>query len=216
LVPVQHGHDSIEFVFDVHHDVWFEGAGSRERVRKHKDDGTTTKVGYVGTDGGDSEQVGRILNEQARESMIGVIIGNAVGDYEVRAERSDQANHLMPELQSVVELAIGLIENFVGRADRGASGLSLSPAPTCQPWPVHRLVTGLAIGQADQSNDMAQRTPLGRGTTGLDVGIIRMRTDHEDSQRSICHGFGSSSASFERANQRFAVAGACLLAAAFP
>ena len=44
---------------------------------------------------------------------------------------------------------------------------------------MHRLVAGLAVGQADQPDDMAQGTPLRRRPAGLDVGVVGMGADDE-------------------------------------
>ena len=81
-------------------------------------------MGNFRTDRGYSEQVGCILHQQARESMIGVVVRRAVRDDEVRSERSDEADDLVAKLQAVVELAIGLIEDLVGCADRGPGRLA--------------------------------------------------------------------------------------------
>jgi hypothetical protein len=70
--------------------------------------------------------------------------------------------------------------------------LSLGSAATRELRPVHRLVAGLPVGQADQMYDMTQSTPLGRCPAGLKIGIVRMRTNNEDAQGSICHANGSS------------------------
>jgi hypothetical protein len=48
-------------------------------------------------------------------------------------------------------------------------------------------MSGLSIGQTDKLDHMPQRTPFRRGPAGLDVGIIRMRPNHDDSKRLLNH-----------------------------
>ena len=54
--------------------------------------------------------------------------------------------------------------------------------------PGHRLVPGLAVGEAHQLHHVAEPTPLRRRSARLDVGVVRMRADDEDPQRLVRHG----------------------------
>ena len=67
-------------------------------------------------------------------------------------------------------------------ADDGSGRFCLDPSALGERLPIHRLVAGLPVGQAHQPYNMAQRTPLGRCPTGLDIGIIRVGTDNEHSR----------------------------------
>jgi hypothetical protein len=157
---VQHGHDAIESVLDVHDDVRLEAAGLGKGVREEEHDRTEREVGHIRTDGGHGEQVRCILDQQAGESVIRMVVRRAVSDDEVRVKRSDEAYHLVAKPQAVVELAVGLIEDLVSCTDDGRGRLSFGSSTAGELRPIHRLVTGLAVGQTHQSYDMTQSTPL--------------------------------------------------------
>src|SRR5262249_39902762 len=52
-----------------------------------------------------------------------------------------------------------------------------------QRGPAQRLVSGAAIGEADQLDDLAEGAPLRRGAAHLDVGVVRMGVEDTDSHR---------------------------------
>ena len=56
----------------------------------------------------------------------------------------------------------------------------------------HRLVSGLAVGQAHQPHDVAQGAPLGGRASGLDIGIVGMGADDEHTHGIVRHGVASS------------------------
>ncbi len=63
----------------------------------------------------------------------------------------------MAVLQPIVELAVGMIEDFVCRADDSlAAALGLGFRRWANGSAVHRMVTGLAVGETHEPDDMPQ------------------------------------------------------------
>ena len=187
LVAVQHGDQAVELGVDVHDDVRLEPAGPGEGVGEVEDHRAGGEVRDVGADGGHGQQVGRVLDQQAGEAMVGVVVGRPVRDDQVRPEGPDQADHLAAVVQPVVELAVGMVEDLVRGADDRGGGLRLAASPTRQLGPGHRVVAGPPVGQAHQPDDVARVAPPGGRPAGLDVGVIRVGADDEDAQRLFSH-----------------------------
>ena len=97
----------------------------------------------------------------------------------------------MAILQAVVQLAIRMIEDLVGRADGCRGGLRLGASPDRQFGAGHRLMPRPAVGQAHHPDDVSQRTPPGCRPAGLDVSIIRMGTNDAGSARGVQSWFGA-------------------------
>ena len=158
LMASQHRDEPIEYVVDVHDDVGLEAAWLGEGIGEVENHRAGREVRHVGTDGGHRQQVRRVLDEQAGEPMVGMIVGRSVSDDQVGPERPDQADDLMAILQAVVELPIGMIEDLVGRTDGRRGGLGLASPPARQFGPGHRLMPRPAVGQAHHPDDVPSST----------------------------------------------------------
>ena len=112
---MEHFDDVIEFVIDVHNDMRHEAARLLKGVREVEDHGTVSQMRHVGTYGGNGQQIRSVLDQQSRESMIRVIVGRPVRDDQIGSEGPDVADHLMAVFQTVVKLAVGMIEHLVAR-----------------------------------------------------------------------------------------------------
>src|SRR4051812_6856572 len=108
-------------------------------------------------------------------------------DDQVRLKGSNQSDDLEAVLQPIVELPVGMIQYFVSRADAPRGGLGLVPSALGQWLAVHRMVAGLAVRDAHETDDVPQIGPLGGRPPALNVGVIRVGADDEDLQRLVGH-----------------------------
>jgi hypothetical protein len=109
-----------------------------------------------------------------------VVVDRPMRDDQVRPKGSDQSDDLEAVLQPIVELPVGMIQNFVSGTDAPRGGLRLVPSALGQWLAVHRMMTGLAVSHAHETDDVPQIGPLRGGPASLDVGIIRVGADDEN------------------------------------
>ncbi len=66
------------------------------------------------------------MNEQAREPVVGMIVGRSVGDDQIGLKAANEADDPVAVLQTVVEFAIGDVEDLVGGGTMDAAAASAS------------------------------------------------------------------------------------------
>src|SRR5690606_35077477 len=89
-VAVEHAGDGVDFFGDVDDHVRGYGAGLAGVVGEGHDHGVAWEVGRGGADGGDGDHVGGVLDQPGGVAVVGGVVGGAVGDHQVGAERADQ------------------------------------------------------------------------------------------------------------------------------
>jgi hypothetical protein len=100
---------------------------------------------------------------------------------QVWPESADEADHLTTVLQRGHELAVMVVEDFVGSADNRTGGFSFGATTTRQLVSWMDVVAGVAIGQAHHLDDVACGAVQSGCPTGCVIGIIGMRADDEES-----------------------------------
>src|SRR4051794_31378461 len=101
--------------------------------------------------------------------MVGMVIGRAVRDHQVRAEQANQPDHLLSGRQRRLQLTVRLIEHVIRRSNHcpGRSGFG---AASLDEWFSPRLMMPLAtVAEADELHLKSGSTPQRRRAAGFDV-----------------------------------------------
>ena len=181
LRPVtgQHGHDRVDLVGHVEHDVRDHRARLGEQVRHVSHHRITAKRRRGAVHVGHRDQVAGVLDQLACRPVIGMIIVRAVCEHEIGPEVADFADHATPGGQVGYQLAVGDLPRDVFRPDHLARSSCLLAANIGQLVRPPFMVPRLPVGQRDDPDLMSQSAIDGGQPTGVVLGIIRMRPEHE-------------------------------------
>ena len=112
FVAVEHFHFVIDTIVNGDGDVRLEWNGFDEGILHVHDDGHVMKVGGIGADRWDGEQVRSIQDELGGVAVVGVVIPGAVSDDEVGLEFSYEGDELVADFLGRLQPGIRVVEDL--------------------------------------------------------------------------------------------------------
>ncbi len=104
-------------------------------------------------------------------------------EHQVGLPLADLADDLLAHLQRRKQLAVVIVEDDVFDAD-ALAGLDGFGAPPCRERAAaFGLMAGVAVGDRDEADLVAQRGPFRGRAAGADVAVVRVRAERDDVQR---------------------------------
>ena len=180
--------EGIELSFDdainVDDDIGDKGVGFLKGVGKIKKDGIPSQVGNIRAEERHGDHVGSVLDEHAGVTVIRMIIVRAGGDDDVCIPLTDQSDEHAPVFERGEDFAVVNIEHFSFDPEHGGGGLDLGEAPFGERTAGFAPMADVSVGDGDQFDFMTFGGPEGGGSRGLDLAVVGMGTEADDTERS--------------------------------
>ena len=124
-------------------------------------------------------------------AVIGVVVVRPRREHDVGVPLPDLADDLLAHVHGGHELAVVVVERFVFRDAEPPRRLLRPPRRRRgERAAAFGLVAGVAVGDGDELDLVAQRGPLGGGAAGLLVAVVGMGAEGDDAEwrRASAHG----------------------------
>ncbi|MCX7031133.1 MAG: hypothetical protein NTU62_13585, partial [Spirochaetes bacterium] len=187
-VAVQHVELALDHAVDPDHDVSLKRAGPSEGVREGEDDREPREDVGEGHHVGDREDVRGVHHQLPGCPVIRVVVVRPVGKHEIGGELADQADQDTAIGHRRFQLAAVIVEDLVlGDAGNRRRGARLGLAAPGQLDAADSVVTGVAAGGRQELDHVARGRPHDGGPPAGEIGVIGVRTDHQDPQPLFAH-----------------------------
>ena len=110
---MEHVQFLLDHVVDVDHHVRSKRGGFLEAVAEVGDDGVGSHRRDVGADVWDADHVGRVLNQDRRVAVVGVVVVGTVGEDEVGRVAADHPDDFLAVLGRRFEFAVVVVHDVV-------------------------------------------------------------------------------------------------------
>jgi hypothetical protein len=187
LVTVEHVDQRIEHGFDVDGHCRREWIGPHELVRHVGDHRIFPERRHLRADRRHSHHVRGIAHQLRRVAMVGVIVVGAVGDNQVRPFLADQGDEPVAGLERRQQGAVRKIEDVIANAQHAPRSGRFAAADLDQSLAIDLVVAGFAVCDTDEAHLRAVPAPQCCRPADLDVAIVRVRPDDQNSKCRIRH-----------------------------
>src|SRR5690606_31496022 len=128
--------------------------------------------------------IGCVLNEYSRITMVGVIVVRSRSNYDVGIPFANLSNDLQAYVQCGQQRSVVVVQYIILYAKSFSCFLCFGHAPLGENTSTLRLMAGVTVGHGHKLYRMAHPGKQDRCATTILIAIVRMRTNHNDTQRA--------------------------------
>ena len=165
--------------------VGHERIGLLETIGGIQEDWVVLERRHIGTDKRHRHHVSRILHEDARVAVVGMIVVGAMADDDVGLPLADETDDFAAVLQCRLQLAVVNVEDLHGDAQHFCRRFHFGFAPQEQGPSGLPPVTNVAIGDGNELHAMPLPRPQSSGAAGSDFAIVRVCAEADDAEFAI-------------------------------